>query len=48
MSDDDDLRGWEVAELAYLDFELWLSRQPDEVQDMGLLDQIDLYAKEMQ
>lgn len=27
------------------DFSAWLEKQPDEVQDMSLLDQIDLYAK---
>ena len=42
------LLGWEVAERAYADFDAWLAGQPDEVQDMGLLDQINIYAKAMQ
>ena len=43
-----ELLGWEVAERAYAEFDAWLAVQPDEVQDMDLLDQIDLYAKAMQ
>lgn len=48
MSDDDtELLGWEVAALAYSDFDGWLAGQPDTVQDMTLLDQIELYAEAM-
>jgi hypothetical protein len=37
--------GWEVAADAFAAFDTWLAQQPDEVQDLELLEQIDVYAK---
>jgi len=31
---------------AYAEFDRWLARQSDEVQDMNILEQIELYAEE--
>jgi hypothetical protein len=36
--------GWQIQEEAYAAFDAWLAAQPDEVHEMGLLEQIDLYA----
>ena len=37
--------GWEIAEEAYAAFDAWLAQQPDEVQELSLLEQISLYAE---
>lgn len=36
-------RGYEVQDDAWAEFDAWLARKPDEVQDLSLLEQIDLY-----
>lgn len=33
-----------IVQAAYEAFEEWLRRQSDEVQELGILEQIDLYA----
>lgn len=37
-------RGYEVAEEACAAFDRWLAEQSDDVQELGLLEQIELYA----
>lgn len=39
------MRGWQIQEEAWRAFEAWLCAQPDEVQDMDILEQIEVYAK---
>jgi len=38
-------RGYEIADEAYAAFDAWLAAQSDEVQELSLLEQIDLYAE---
>ena len=40
--------GWEIAQEAGEAFAAWLAEQPEEVQEMGLLEQIELYAAAQQ
>lgn len=37
---------YRIQEAAYAAFDLWLEVQPDEVRDMTLLEQIEVYAHE--
>ncbi len=39
-----ELRGWQVAELAWAEFDAWLSSAGDDIQGLSILDQIGLYA----
>lgn len=34
----------QIQEEAYRVFDVWLAAQSDEVQELGILEQIDLYA----
>lgn len=38
------MRGYEIAEEAFRAFDHWVSEQDDDVQNMGLIEQINLYA----
>jgi hypothetical protein len=39
--------GHEIAAAAFAAFDAWRGRQPDEVRDLDLLDQVMRYAAEM-
>lgn len=38
------MRGWQIQEEAWRAFEAWLRTQSDEVQEMSILEQIEIYA----
>lgn len=39
------MTAYEIQALAYAAFDAWLARQSDEVQDLGLIEQIRLYDR---
>ena len=39
------LLGWQEFEVAVAAFDVWLATQHEEVQEMDLLDQIDIYGR---
>jgi hypothetical protein len=40
--------GWQIQEEAWRAFDAWLDAQPDEVGDMDILEQTELYAASTQ
>lgn len=38
------MRGYEVVEAAWSEFDAWVSAQDDDVKELGILEQIELYA----
>ena len=47
MAENTELTGRQKVQAAYDVFDTWLAEQSDDVQDMNLLEQIEVYAKDM-